>query len=98
MLEELLKNPKDSKKFVKNLQLFNNQVDEINFIPQDFKNLEVINLTMNLLQDVEALSNFKKLASIYLGENKIKAIPIPLCNIPLILININKNQIKELPQ
>ena len=70
----------------------------MNFLPDDFVNLELINVNLNNIKDIESLSRFKKLKLLYLLSNKLESFPANLCELPLKLLNIGQNKIKSLPQ
>jgi Leucine-rich repeat (LRR) protein len=93
----MLELPKESKRAVKQLELSSHSLVSLDFIPQEFSNLELLNVNLNRIKNIDYLANFKRLKILYVLSNSLTEFPPALCDLHLQLLNIGQNQIKALP-
>lgn len=95
----IMKGPKSGMDQVKNIELADNKLTNIKFITTNYPNLERLQLSRNILQNIDTVSKLRGMTKLNLRDNKLTALPDELCDlVKLEGLNIRNNQIKALPK
>eukprot|EP00833_Pecoramyces_ruminatium_P011391 jgi/Orpsp1_1/1185423/evm.model.c7180000093683.1 len=86
-------------KYLKELNMYNNDITTIPSSVGDVSELEIINLSYNNIKEIpKEISNLKNLSELYLNLNEITSIPISIGELSkLKILDLNSNKIDTIP-